>query len=232
VCGLKIAREVFKTLNPKIVFRALVKDGQKVRLGQVIAEISGPTRSLLSGERVALNFLSHLSGIATQTRAFVEAVKPYKTAIMDTRKTTPLLRQLERYAVRQGGGVNHRYNLNDMVMIKDNHRVFCLPDIPEAVGRLKKKIRAAIEVEADNFDQLKEAVCSKADIILLDNMTPPKAARAVKIARNANLKVFLEASGGITLKNVKNYAAAGVDRISIGALTHSRRILDISMELT
>ncbi|MDE2027378.1 MAG: carboxylating nicotinate-nucleotide diphosphorylase [Candidatus Omnitrophica bacterium] len=231
ICGLSVAREVFKTLNPRIVFRTLVEDGQKVRPGQVIAIISGPTRILLTGERVALNFLTHLSGIATTTRTYVQAVKPYKTAIMDTRKTTPLLRQLERYAVRQGGGVNHRFNLNDMVMIKDNHRVFCLPGIPEAVGRLKLKTRAAIEVEVDNFDQLKEALRSTADIILLDNMTPAKAAQAVKIARRAKSRALLEASGGITPENIKRYAATGVDRISIGALTHSPRILDISMEL-
>lgn len=231
ICGVDLARQVFKALNAKIVFRTLIKDGQTVRRGHVIAEISGPARSLLSGERVALNFLSFLSGIATQTRLFVNKIKPYRSAIMDTRKTTPLLRQMERYAVRTAGGVNHRYNLSDMALIKDNHRVICDGrSMNEVIRDLKKKINTKIEVEVDSIGQLTEALNSRADIILLDNMTPKQIAQAVKLRNKLKSRILLEASGGITLKNVRQYAAAGVDRISVGALTHSHKALDISMD--
>jgi nicotinate-nucleotide pyrophosphorylase (carboxylating) len=231
ICGVDLACSVFKTLNSRIVFHALIKDGQPVRRGEVIAEIFGSTRALLSGERVAINLLSFLSGIATQTRLFINKIKPYKTAIMDTRKTTPLLRQMERYAVRSAGGVNHRYNLSDMVMIKDNHRVVCQgQDLNEVIKSLKKKIKTKVEVEVDSLNELKEILNSRADIILLDNMTPRQVAQAVQLRNKAKVHTLLEASGGITLKNVKRYAATGVDRISVGALTHSRQVLDISME--
>jgi len=231
ICGVNLACSVFKTLNSKITFRALINDGQPVHRGETIAEISGPTRALLSGERVAINLLSFLSGIATQTRLFVNKIKPYKVDIMDTRKTIPLLRQMERYAVRSAGGVNHRFNLNDMAMIKDNHRVACKGrGMNEVIKNLKKKIKTKVEVEVDNLNQLKEILNSRADIILLDNMTPKQVAQAVQICRKAKARALLEASGGITLKNVKQYAATGVDRISVGALTHSHQILDISME--
>ena len=232
ICGINFARQVFKTLNSKVIFRAFINDGQKARQGDIIAEISGPTRVLLSGERVAINFLSFLSGIATQTRLFVEKIKPYKADILDTRKTIPLLRQLGRYAVRTAGGVNHRFNLNDMVMIKDNHRVSCEGQaMIEVIDNLRNKTRTKIVVEVDSLNQLKEILHSKADIILLDNMTPKQIAQAVGICRKAKARALLEASGGITLKNVKQYAATGVDRISIGALTHSSQVLNISMEL-
>jgi len=231
VCGVNLAREVFKTLSSKVVFQPLIKDGQLVRRGDTIAKISGPTRVLLSGERVAINFLSFLSGIATQTYLFVEKIKPYKADILDTRKTTPLLRELERYAVRIAGGVNHRFNLNDMVMIKDNHRVACEGQgMIKVIDDLKKKTKTKIVVEVDTFNQLKEILHSKADIILLDNMTPKQIAQAVKLRNQAKSHILLESSGGITLKNVKGYAASGVDRISVGSLTHSRQVLDISME--
>ena len=231
ICGINFAREVFKTLNVKIVFRAFINDGQPVRRGGIIAEISGCTRDLLSGERVAINLLSYLSGIATKTRLFINKIKPYKAVIMDTRKTTPLLRKMERYAVRCAGGVNHRFNLNDMAMIKDNHRFFCEEQgMNEVIKNLKKKIRAKVEVEVDNLDQLKEILHSKADIILLDNMTSRQVAKAVQICRQAKVRALLEASGGVTLKNVRRYAATGVDCISVGILTHSRQIVDISME--
>ena len=231
LCGVGLAREVFKTLSPKIVFRALINDGKTVSKGDVIAEISGSTRALLSGERVAINFVSFLSGVATQTRVYVNKIKPHKSDILDTRKTTPLLRQLERYAVRIAGGVNHRFNLNDMVMIKDNHRVACeWRGMVKVIDDLKKKTKTKIVVEVDTFDQLKEILHSKADIILLDNMTPRQITQAVQLRDKAKSHVSLEASGGITLKNIKRYAATGVDRISVGALTHSRQVLDISME--
>jgi len=232
ICGLDLARAVFKILDPKIKFDPKVRDGQAVAAGKLLAEIVGSTRALLTGERVALNLLSMLSGIATQTHAYVQKIKPYKTAILDTRKTTPLLRQLERYAVKMGGGTNHRFNLNDMVMIKDNHRVFSKSiNFLQTVDKLKTKIKAKIEVEVDTLEQLKEALKSKADLILLDNMSPKQVAQAVKMRRQAQSSVPLEASGGMTLSNIKKYAATGVDRISVGALTHSRQSLNISMEL-
>jgi len=231
ICGVDLAREVFKVLNPKIIFRVLKKDGQKVLPGDLIAKVTGSTRALLSAERVALNFLSFLSGIATQTNNYVNQIKPYKADILDTRKTTPLLRQIERYAVRIGGGINHRFNLNDMVMIKDNHRLGCEgQSMVKVIDNLKKKTKTKIVVEVDTLKQLKEILPSKVDIVLLDNMTPKKIAQAVKICAQAKSLVLLEASGGITLKNIKRYAATGVDRISVGALTHSRKALDISME--
>jgi nicotinate-nucleotide pyrophosphorylase (carboxylating) len=231
VCGVDLARQVFRTLSPKVVFRALLKDGRRVRKNQAIAELSGPTRVLLTGERVALNFLTFLSGIATQTNLFVQKAKPYKAKIIDTRKTIPLLRQLQRYAVRCGGGVNNRFNLNDMALMKDNHRVYLTgQEIIHSINDLKMKIKYKVEVEVDSITQFKEVLNTKADIILLDNMTPGQIAQAVKLRQKAKSHVLLEASGGITLKNVREYAAAGVDRISIGALTHSQRALDISMD--
>lgn len=232
ICGMAIAEQVFKTLNPSIRFKALVHDGQKVAKSQVLAEIKGASRALLTGERVAINFLSYLSGIASETRFYVDAIKPYKAKIMDTRKTTPLLRPLERYAVSCGGGVNHRFNLNDMAMIKDNHRVACLgqQSLIEAVEKIRKQTHKKIELEVDTLTQLDEALQSKADIILLDNMTPSQVGQAVKRRDSMKRKVLLEASGGINLKNVRSYAASGVDRISIGALTHSPGALNISLD--
>jgi len=231
ICGIELAREVFKTLNAKISFRAFFQDGQRVGKNDVIAEISGSARALLSGERVAINLLSFLSGVATQTRRYVDQVKPYKVDIMDTRKTTPLLRQMERYAVRCGGGVNHRFNLNYMIMIKDNHLIFCRGrSTIEMVDAFKKKFNTQLEVEVDDFSQFKEMLTSKADIILLDNMTPQQIRQAVRWRNKAKSRILLEASGGITLKNIKKYAATGVERISVGALTHTRQVLDISME--
>ena len=231
ICGIDLAHQVFKTLSSKVVFRPCVKDGATVRAGDTIAEISGATRVLLSGERVAINLLSFLSGIATQTRFFVDRIKPYKSHIMDTRKTTPLLRQLERYAVRVAGGVNHRFNLNDMAMIKDNHRVACNGrDMNKVIAQLKAWIKRPVVVEVDDLKQLKEILHSKADVILLDNMTPRQISQAIALRDKAHSRILLEASGGITLKNIRSYAATGVDRISVGALTHSRRVLDISLE--
>ncbi|MBF0504007.1 MAG: carboxylating nicotinate-nucleotide diphosphorylase [Candidatus Omnitrophica bacterium] len=231
LCGVEIAREVFKALHSKVNFHALIKDGQTVRRDDVIAEISGSARALLSGERVAINLLSFLSGIATQTRRFVDQVKPYKVDIMDTRKTTPLLRQMERYAVRCGGGVNHRFNLHYMGMIKDNHLISCRErSMVEVIETFKKMVKTTLEVEVDNLDQFKEILRSRADIILLDNMPPQQIAQAVKLRNKSKSPILLEASGGITLKNIKRYAATGVERISIGALTHSRQVLDISLE--
>ncbi len=232
VCGLEFAAQAFRQLDPQVRFKALVKDGSKVKASTVVARITGQTRTLLTGERVALNFLSHLSGVATQTRAFADAVKPFKTAVMDTRKTTVLLRQMERYAVRCGGGVNHRFNLEDMVMIKDNHRAFAPGqlNLKDLVETFKPKKPVKVELEVDTISQLKEALNSGADVILLDNMIPVQVRQAVRLRNQAKSKALLEASGGITLRNVRAYAAAGVERISVGSLTHSHQALDMSLE--
>lgn len=231
ICGVNIAREVFKTLDPKIHFNVLIKDGKPVSAHGVIAKISGPASALLSAERVAINLLSFLSAIATCTRRYVNAVKPYKVDIMDTRKTTPLLRSLERYAVRCGGGVNHRFNLHEMVMIKDNHWVATSRgSMIEKIASFKKRFNIKVEVEADHLRQVEEILHSKADIILLDNMSPKLVKKAVSLRHKLKSPVILEASGGITLENIKKYAATGIERISVGALTHTRRPFDISME--
>ncbi len=233
VCGLEFAKEAFRQLDPKISFKSSIRDGQKVKAGTVLAIVRGSSRALLSGERTALNFLSYLSAIATKTRSFVDAVKPYRTDILDTRKTTPLLRGAERYAVRIGGGVNHRFDLGAMAMIKDNHRVFAAGKftLAGAVDEIRRKHKKAVELEVDTFEEFAQALDSRADVILLDNMTPAQVRRAVALRKKVGSKVLLEASGGIGLKNVRQYAAAGVERISIGGLTHSRQALDISLEL-
>lgn len=233
ICGLAFARETFVQLSSKIHFEHFVKDGQKAKSGKIIARIHGPTRALLTGERVALNFLSYFSAIATKTHAFVDAVKPHKAIILDTRKTTPLLRPLERYAMRCGGGVNHRLNLSDMAMIKDNHRAFVSGrmNLIQAVETVRKKTKKLVELEVDTLNELKEALKTTADIILLDNMSTLQIHQAVKMRDRAGSGILLEASGGIDLKNVHRYAATGVERISVGGLTHSRQSLDISLEL-
>ena len=231
--GLELAKIVFKQLDKNFTFNACVKEGHSVKAFTVIAQLKGSTRALLTGERTALNFLSYVSGIATKTQQFVSKVKGYKTQILDTRKTTPLLRALERYAVRCGGGVNHRFNLSDMVMIKDNHRVVAKGDclnLNEAVNQIKAKTTKQIELEVDTLEELAEALLTKADIILLDNMTPTQTKAAVLMRNRLNKRILLESSGGINLNNVAVYAATGVERISIGALTHSRCALDFSLE--
>lgn len=232
ICGLDFAKEAFTHLDPKVRFQVLVKEGQRCKAKAMIACVHGSTRALLTGERVALNFLSYLSAIATKTHGFVEATKGTKAQILDTRKTTPLLRELERYAMRCGGGVNHRFNLSVMAMIKDNHRAFALGrmDMAQAVKVIKQKTKKLVELEVDTLDQFKLALDAKADIILLDNMTPKQIAQAVRMRDKLGIKIKLEASGGIDLNNVRQYAKAGVDRISVGGLTHSRKALDISLE--
>jgi len=192
-----------------------------------LLRLSGRTRALLSGERVALNLLGRLSGIATQTRRFVEAVDGTGVAILDTRKTTPGLRALEKYAVRVGGGVNHRFGLDDAVLVKDNH-LRLAGGVAAAVKRLRAAGLAPLEVEADTLEQVEQALSLGVERILLDNMSPAEAARAVEIVSR---RAELEVSGGVTLENVRAYAETGVDAISIGALTHSARSLDVSMEV-
>jgi nicotinate-nucleotide pyrophosphorylase (carboxylating) len=231
VSGIEIAKRVFMMLDRNIAVRVLVKDGQKIRKGQKVLIVKGRTRALLSGERTALNFLSYLSAIATKTNAFVTKVKPFKAQILDTRKTTPTLRFLERYAVRCGGGFNHRDDLAVMMMVKDNHRaVLGSGSLSGSVNNAARTTDVAIEVEVDTWAQFQDALTSRADIILLDNMTPAMIKKAVALRNKTAKRILLEASGGISLANVRRYAQTGVDRISVGELTHSRQAVDFSME--
>jgi len=229
VAGILIAEAVFKTVDAGIAFKAFVKDGESVKKGKTIARISGRLSSLLAGERVALNFLQRLSGIATLTSYFVAKVKGCRAKILDTRKTTPGLRILEKYAVRMGGGFNHRFGLCDGILIKDNH-IAAVGSIMEAVLRARENIphNMLIEVEAKNLDEVRGAILAGADVIMLDNMKPAVMKQAVKIIGK---KALIEASGGVNLQNVRVIAKTGVDFISIGALTHSTRAVDISMEV-
>ena len=219
---------VFQILNPAIVCRPTA-DGHPAEPGEIILEVHGPLRDLLAGERLALNLCQRLSGIATLTAEFVKAVGELPARIMDTRKTTPGLRALERYAVRVGGGTNHRFNLNDGILIKDNH-IAAAGSIQQAVDKVREYngTAMAVEVECENLTQVELALDAGVDIIMLDNMSPDLMRRAVNLVRG---RAVVEASGGVNLGNVREIAACGVDRISIGALTHSAPAKDISMEI-
>lgn len=225
VCGLNAAEEVFRQLDNSIVFRYVKKDGDSAAAGDVIAVVEGEARPILTGERTALNFLQRLSGIATKTRRMVDIVEGTKTNILDTRKTTPGLRVLEKYAVRCGGGKNHRMGLYDQVLIKDNH--ITMHGIVNAV-KLARKTGKRIEVEAKNIDQVKEALDAGADIIMLDNMPLDEMRKAVK---SIGSKAVIEVSGGVDEKKLRHLAGLGVDWISLGSLTHSVKSVDISMEM-
>jgi len=228
VCGLPIMAEVFRQVDEAIRLTHLASDGEPVAPGDVVAALSGPLRGILTAERTALNFLTHLSGIATLTARFVDVVAPYRAVILDTRKTTPGWRILEKYAVRCGGGRNHRMGLYDMVLIKDNHIAAC-GSLAEAVRRVRAAgISLPIEVEVRTLAELEEALSLGVDRILLDNMDIPTLRKAIARAKG---KVELEASGGVTLENAAEIAACGVDYISIGALTHSAPALDFSLEI-
>lgn len=233
VCGLEIARLVFKTKNKAIDFRPRKKEGSSAKRGEVIARIYGPARAILSAERVALNFLGLLCAIATVTRNYVDKVRPFKTKIIDTRKTFPGLRALEKYAVRTGGGYNHRFSLDEMVLIKDNHLKAIGPKVKPQwiIKEIRKKLSHPIklEIEVGNLKEFRSALVARPDIIMLDNMEISSIKRAVKLSKGA--KTRLEASGNITLKNVRNIARCGVDMISIGSLTHSVKTTDISLEI-
>ncbi len=225
ICGLAVALYVFKLIDKNIRFKALVKEGASVKKGKILAKVEGRARSILTAERVALNFLSMLSAVSTKTRKFVEAALPYKAKIIDTRKTIPGLRILEKYAVRIGGGFNHRMYLDDMVLVKDNHL-----KVVGGIDRLPKiKSPEKIEIEVKNIKEFKQALNLKPDIIMLDNMSIEDMKRAVRLKHGSPVKI--EASGGITLNNVKQVASTGVDMISIGALTHSLDSVDISLEI-
>jgi len=229
VAGLDVACLIFQKLDSEIIFQEKIKDGIKVARDKVLAEITGPARTILKGERVALNFLQRMSGIATITSKFCQEVKDLPVRIVDTRKTTPGLRMLEKYAVRMGGGHNHRFGLYDAVLIKDNH-IAVAGGIKSAVNSVRKQIShtVKIEVEVENLSQLQETLEMKVDIVMLDNMNLDTMIEAVKMIKG---KALIEASGGVTLKNVREIAQTGVDLISVGALTHSVKSLDISMEI-
>lgn len=228
VAGLAFARLAFHALDPEALFDVSIPDGGEAAPGDVIATIEARTRALLSAERVALNFAGRLSGIATLTAAYVQRIAGTKAAIVDTRKTTPGWRAFEKYAVRCGGGSNHRFGLDDAVLIKDNH-VAAAGGVAEAIGRARAHAghMVKIEVEVDTLAQLHEALAAKADIVLLDNMTPALLREAVGITAG---RATLEASGGVNLETVRAIAESGVDLISVGALTHSASVLDIGLD--
>jgi len=235
LAGLDVACAVFRTVDSTVRLDCALQDGVPLSPGSIIAEIHGPARALLTAERVALNLLQRLSGVATATRRYVEAVRHTKARIIDTRKTTPGLRLLEKYAVQVGGGHNHRFGLGDGVLIKDNH-IAIAGGIPTAVSLARQAVShlQKIEVEVEDFTQLREALAAGADTILLDNMTPEQTREAVHLVRQTpgGEHILLESSGGITLQTVRLYAEAGVDLISVGALTHSAPAVDISLEIT
>lgn len=235
LAGLEVSDAVFMHLDPYLQIESTAGDGDVVVAGKVFARITGEAQMLLAAERVALNFLQYLSGIATLTRKYVDAVAGTNAKIVDTRKTAPGLRALQKYAVSIGGGHNHRMGLDDGVLIKDNH-IALAGGVTEAVRRAKESAGHLhkIEVEVATLDQVKEALQAKADILLLDNMTPELIRQAVEIVaahEPGERRTLLEASGGITLANVRAYAEAGVDMISIGALTHSAPAVDISFKI-
>ncbi|MHB8882025.1 MAG: carboxylating nicotinate-nucleotide diphosphorylase [Thermodesulfovibrionales bacterium] len=228
LAGFPFAREVFSLLDPETTFKTFFNEGAKVSRGDVLAEVAGKTRILLAGERTSLNILQRLSGIATLTSEFVEQVRGTGARIVDTRKTTPGLRFMEKYAVKKGGGLNHRFGLFDGILIKDNH-IEEVGSITEAIRRAKAGHHLAkIEVEVENLKELEEAIRAGADIIMLDNMSVPDMTEAVTQAAG---RVTIEASGNMSLENVRSVAATGVDLISVGALTHSAVAADISMKI-
>ena len=230
VAGLSVAERVFAKLDTALAFRALVNDGEAVEAGTPIAEVQGSAKTILIGERTALNFLQRLSGIATLTAQFVTAVADYDTKIVDTRKTAAGWRAVQKYAVRVGGGYNHRFGLYDGVLIKDNH-IVAAGGIRNAVERAREVIphTAKIEVEVETLDQVDEALEAGADILLLDNMS---SGTMKSVVHEVGDLAMTEASGGITLERVQDVAATGVDLISVGALTHSAMPMDISLTLT
>ncbi len=229
IAGTEICRTVFRCLDAEAIYQPFVSDGQAVQPGDRIAEVSGKTTALLSGERVALNLLQRLSGIATRTKTMTDKIQDCHASIVDTRKTTPGLRELEKYAVRVGGGRNHRFGLYDGVMIKDNH-IVAGAGILNAVKTLRQRvpITTKIEVEVESLEQLSQALEAGADIIMLDNMDTATMRQAVEMVAG---RALLEASGGITEDRLVEVAQTGVDFISVGALTHSTQSLDISFDL-
>lgn len=232
VCGLRIAQEVFAVVDASLRFETKVVEGSSVHKGTILAEVKGNTRSILLGERLSLNLMQRLSGIATKTHEFVVALEGLPTRLVDTRKTTPGHRLLEKYAVRVGGGYNHRFGLYDAVMIKDNH-IKGSGGITQAVQAARQNIphTMKIEVEVENFEQLHEALQAGADIIMLDNMAPVQMKEAVSIIKSKAPHIVVEGSGSVTPQTIKAMAETGVDVISVGRLTYSVAALDISLDL-
>jgi len=232
IAGITIAELVFQVVDPELRYTAKVKDGDTVTPGTILAEVEGSTHSLLTGERLALNLLQRMSGVATRTRSYVDALDGLKTRLVDTRKTTPGHRLLEKYAVRVGGGANHRFGLYDAVMIKDNH-IKGAGSITEAVQRARAVIphTMTIEVETENIAQVQEALQAGSDIIMLDNMQPDRMREAVALIREQAPHVKIEASGNVSLETIRGIAETGVDVISVGRLTYSFESLDISLDL-
>lgn len=230
VAGLFLVEKIFRLLDSRVNVRALCRDGARVARGSVVAEVEGPVRALLMGERSALNFLQRLSGTATLTRRYVEAVKDFPCKIIDTRKTTPGLRTLEKYAVRMGGGTNHRLGLYDAALVKDNH-IVASGSIRQAIESVRRHspFMARIEVECSDMRQVEEALDAGADVIMLDNMGTKEMVEAVRLI---NKRAWVEASGGITMERLREIAETGVDFISIGALTHSAPAVDFNMKIT
>lgn len=232
VAGLEVAHAVFRELSADVRIQPLVTDGHRVEKGQVLLHLAGPARALLTGERTALNFVQRLSGVATLTAQFVAAVAGTRARILDTRKTTPGWRQFEKYAVACGGGQNHRIGLYDLILIKDNHLAALKDEAPNAIAAAVRRARESyprlrVEVEADTLEQVAQAADAVADIILLDNMTLDELRAAVSLV---NGRAITEASGGVSLATVGAIAATGVDFISVGALTHSARAVDIALD--
>ena len=247
VAGLPVAGYVLSQIDENLILTSNIEDGSRVKKGTIIGSVKGLTLSLLSAERLVLNFLQRLSGIATSTNMFAERIKGYRTQIMDTRKTAPGWRYLEKYAVRAGGGINHRMGLYDQILIKDNHlKAMGTEKENDTISRLVKKAReqikngTLIEVEVEDLCQIKEVMDAGVDIILFDNMEPSKIREAVGMVKEFEKNqgagtgnaILTEASGNITIENVEEYADAGVDRISVGAITHSVRVLDISFDIS
>ena len=230
VAGLNCARLAFAVLDREATFKAMLADGDRIERGSILAHVTGNARAILSAERVALNLLGRLSGVASLTAPYVEHTAHTRAKIIDTRKTTPGLRMLEKYAVRCGGGSNHRFGLDDAVLIKDNHVAAC-GGVGEAVRRARAHVghMVKIEVEVDTLEQLQEALAERPDIIMLDNFSLDNLAEAVRIADH---RVILEASGGVNLRTVRAIAETGVNLISVGALTHSAPVLDIGLDVT
>ena len=232
LCGLEIGEAVFSSLDNTITLESHVYEGEAIPAGTEFARIEGPAAVLLTGERTALNIMQRLSGVATLTKAFVDRVEGTSTRIVDTRKTTPGLRLLEKYAVTIGGGFNHRFGLDDGVLIKDNH--IALAGGPRRAVELARRAVShlmKIEVEVGNQAQLREAIAAQADVIMLDNMTLDEVRESVKLIREQAGGALIEVSGGINLDNVRSYAECGVDLISVGAITHSASAVDISLKI-
>lgn len=243
MAGMDIAKWVFDAIDEKILFTALCKDGDRIKKGKRVISVKGSAKSILTAERTVLNFIGHLSGIATLTAEYVKEAKGTGARIYDTRKTMPGLREMEKYAVTLGGGFNYRVGLWDAVMIKDNHldslrfqvESSKLQNIKDSIMKFKNRGYKNVEIEVENIAEFKEALGAGADIIMLDNMKPDEIKKAVKLKNTFNkkhgAKVILESSGGISLDNVKKFAKTGVDRISIGKLTHSAPSIDFSLEI-